>query len=109
MNLGPLNRRAVLYRNDHTLGEGGAPQDNLVRLRDLPVTVGDATAISSSTVTAVERDSQKHEGLWTTRWIPNLDDKQEYRLTFEGRTYRVLRWREVGRRHGLVITGEAVV
>lgn len=103
MNLGPLNRRGVLYRNIPTAGVGGAPVDALTPLRTLPLTFVDE---HERTETVAARDSGVVDIQWKSRWFEGLET--EMFIVFEGATYRLVKVRPLGRREGYLISGTLV-
>jgi hypothetical protein len=103
MNLGPLNRRVRLYRNNPVTGLGGAVSDSLTPLRWLPVTIGDIDVPRSAQAL---REASKTEAAFTTRW--NTSVVNDCYFDFEGERLRVVRWRVLGRREGMVFYGERV-
>lgn len=103
-DLGPLNRRGVLYRNDPTAGDGAAPVDNLTPLRNLYLTVDDNEDDAAQVIGA--RVSENADIVWKSRWFDGLTT--DMFIIFEGQTFRVSRRKELDRRSGWRIWGTLV-
>lgn len=100
MNLGSLDRRAVLYRSDIVVASGGAVKRSLVPVQNLYVTQGKPR---STATTAAERDTQQNEATFMSRWFDGLSTGMF--LAVEGRTYRIVWFNEIGRREGYQMLG----
>lgn len=103
-DLGPLNRRGALYRNDPTAAVGGAPVDNLTPLRNLYLTVVESEDSDAEVIAT--RVSENVDIVWKSRWFLVL--ATDMFITFEGETFRIKSRKEIGRRHGWLIAGTLV-
>lgn len=100
MNLGPLNRKGILYRNTPTIGEGGANVDHYTVERELPLTLVEEDAM---TKLVEARLAEATDTIWMTRWFDGLVTGMQ--IIFEGRTYRLTKCIALGRREGWRIHG----
>ncbi len=105
LRLGPLNRRIQLWRDYPLIGASGAVTPRLRHVCYMPATLGEVGA--KDDVVAM-KDANMQSGMFTTRYKA-LDYTATYYVDFEGRRFRLARWKEVGRREGLVLFTEQVV
>lgn len=105
MNLGPLNRRGQLWANSPTKGIGGAPTNALTPLGWLPLTLGEV-GVDNKETNEAQRDATMQAGVFTTRYFVSVANDQF--LDFEGTRFRIMRYRILGRREGLVLYCEQV-
>ncbi len=101
MNLGPLNRKARLWANNPTVGEGGAPSDVLTHLKWLPATVGE---VDRPQALQAMREGNEVVATITTRYYRVASVGQFF--DFEGARFRIQRIRVLGRNEGMVLYGE---
>jgi hypothetical protein len=95
VNLGPLNHKGLLFTTVTTRAIGGAPTESDQFLRELPLTFADEVV---SEETTVQREVDKEETQFLTRWFDGL--KSQMKIKCEGVTYRVTRFKPLGRRQG---------
>lgn len=104
MNFGRLDRAGVLYRDTPTAGVGGAVKSALtVVLSNLWVSY---ETPSSRTILAGARDAEQTETVFKCRWFDGLQVGMVF--VTEGRTFRITRCDELGRREGWRFYGREV-
>ncbi len=105
MNLGPLDRRGVLYLNSPVAGDGGAPVDTLTPLRTIGCTAwGEGDDAKDDLIG--QRVSTDGDGTWRCRWFEGLVPSMF--IVIEGNTYRITRRKELGRRAGWQFWGQEI-